>query len=130
MAMYSRTEIAIRSIVTAKGLFEKGQITEATVLAGSAHHIVRDICRNQGIETSEDALISMRNRPAKETVRIINSAYNNLKHAEKNTDELVDVPDDEPLFLIKLGCINLMRLKVDDIRVRLLLDYIQGKTKN
>jgi hypothetical protein len=130
MATYTRTEIAIRSMVTAKGLFEKGLITEATVLAGSAHHIVRDICRHKGIEPSEDALTSMRNRPVKETVNIINSVYNNLKHADKNTDELVEVPDDEPLFLIKLGCINLMRMKVDDIRVKLLFDYIGKRIEN
>ena len=86
MATYSRTEIAIRSIVTAKDLFEKGQITEATVLAGSAHHIVRDICRHLNIEPSEDTLIAMRSRPTVETVRIINGAYNNLKHANIKTD--------------------------------------------
>lgn len=125
MTTYTRTEIAIRSIVTAKNLFEKGLFTEATVLAGSAHHIVRDICRHKGIEPSEDSLISMRNQSAKETVKIINGAYNNLKHADKDTDDLVDVPDDEALLHIKLGCINLMRLKVDDARVKQLLNFVE-----
>lgn len=127
MATYSRTEIAIRSIVTAKSLYEQGLFTEATVLAGSAQQIIRDICRHQSIEPAVKTMSVLRRSSVEQIVQIVHSAYNNLKHADRNTDDPVDVPDDEALFLIKLACIDLMRLSISDIRVQLLLDYVEGK---
>lgn len=130
MAMYSRTEIAIRSIVTAKSLYEQGLFTEATVLAGSAQKIIRDICNYQGIEPAVKTMSVLRQSSVEQIIQIVHGAYNNLKHAERNTDKPVDVPDDEALFLIKLACIDLIRLKISDIRIQLLLDYVEGKVKD
>jgi len=130
MATYSRTEIAIRSIVAAKNLYEQGLFTEATVLAGSARQIVSDICDHQSIEPAIETISILRGTSIRETANIVHGAYNNLKHANKKTEESVEVPDDEALFLIKLACIDLMRLKITDLRVQLLIDYVEEKIRD
>lgn len=112
MRKYSKIEVAVELLIDAKKLLENGRYVSATVLAGAAQQIVRDICRKKQIDPAIKTLAKNEILDRTELHDFISCTYNKLKHANKEQFDVV-VSEDETRVLMGLAATDLMRLNVN-----------------
>ena len=109
---YSKIEVAIELMLCAKNLYQQENHVCATILAGAAQQIVRDLCKANQIEPTIKTLAEHQCRDGTELHDFISFTYNKLKHANREQNDVV-VGEDEARVLIELAATDLIRLKVN-----------------
>lgn len=123
MKSHSKIEVAVTALLRAKELFLVGDYVSATILAGAGQQIVRDVCQSRKVETTIKTISDVSGHSTKKIHSLVVDAYNKLKHADIDPEDLVEVSQDEPRVLMTLAATDLMRLK--EIRSQEISDFIE-----
>lgn len=108
----SKFEIAIDLLADAKELFQNTRFASATVLAGAARRILADLCKAHKIESTIDQVSDSTGHRAKDIHNLIAATYNQMRHANHDPDELVEVSDAEPKCLLTCAITDLVLLSL------------------
>lgn len=111
MKAYTKTDIAINSLITAKRLYEQGDYVASTILAGAGREILRDICDSRGIEHTVQVVGKKVGSSTKDVHDLLADVYNKMKHADRDPDGLVEISEADPRALMTVGVTDLMKLK-------------------
>lgn len=111
MQTFTKIQVATKSLFQAKDAFLKGDYISSTILAGAAQQIVRDICKSRGIEPTIKIISDVSGHPGKLVHELVTDAYNKMKHADLDPNELVEVSSDEPQVLMTLAVTDLIKLR-------------------
>lgn len=108
---YTKSEIAINALITAKKLHEQGDYIGSTILAGAGREILKDICSAKGIEHTAEVVGKQVGKPTKDIHDLLADVYNKMKHADRDPSGLVEVSEAEPRALMTVGVTDLMKLR-------------------
>ena len=112
MKTYTKIEIALNALYGAKELFINKDYISANILAGAGQQIVRDLCISRGIGPTLETISEVVNHPTNVVRNLLVDAYNKMKHAERDPDELVNISHQEPIALMTVAATDLVRLNV------------------
>ncbi len=125
MATYTKSQIAINLLLSAKKCFEQNDLVSAIVLAGAAREILRALCKNRSIEPTIKSLSKRQDLDEKNLHDLIVKTYNKLKHADREKDD-VEVCAEEVKVLVLLAATDLMRLDLPlNENITSVLDFSQ-----
>jgi len=107
---YLKSEVAIAALLRAKECFLSSDWISSTILAGAAQQVLRDLCISRGIDTTIGKVSSSLGYNVRDIHNLVASAYNDMKHAERDPEALVLISSEEPKSLIVLAVADLARL--------------------
>lgn len=110
VTLSSKIDIAVAALVSAIKSYEVGDWVASTILGGAARQVLNDICITRGLDTTTELLASSLGYKKSEIHTIITESYNGMKHAERDSDALVEVSSAQPKALIIMAASDLARL--------------------
>ena len=111
MQAFTKIQVATTSLFQARDAFLRGDYISSTILAGAAQQIVRDICKSRGVEPTIKTISKVSGHSGKLVHELVTDAYNKMKHADLDPNEIVEVSSDEPQVLMTLAVTDLIRLR-------------------
>lgn len=127
MKTYTKVEVAISSLTTAKKLYEAGDYIGSTILSGAGQQILRDICLNRGVEPTVETISKKSGHSARAIHDLLVEAYNQMKHADRDPNSLVEVSEAEPRSLMTVASTDLMKLKeIKSKEISDLVDFVKS----
>ena len=108
---YTKIEVSLKALLRAKEAFLVNDYVSATLLAGAAQQIVRDICKSRDIEPTIQKISNVSGHDKKRIHSLVADAYNKMKHADIDPNEVVEVSAEEPQVLMTLAVTDLIKLR-------------------
>lgn len=119
---YSKIEIAIHSLITAKDFHQKGDYIISTILSGPAQQVLRDLCKSRNIEPVIKTISNKSGHSEKDIHEMLVETYNGMKHADKDPEASVEVLEAISRSLMTVAATDLMRL--NEIKSKDISDFV------
>lgn len=112
MQAHSKSEIAVVALLRATQCYQNADWIAATILAGAAQQVLRDLCEARGIGTTIEMVSASLGHQTRDVHRIVVTSYNGMKHADREPTCDVLVSPAEPQALIVMAAADLARLNI------------------
>lgn len=112
MRTHSKSEVAVVALLRATQCYQSADWISATILAGAAQQVLRDLCEAHGIGTTIDMVSASLGHQTSEVHNLVVASYNDMKHADRDPTRDVSVSPEEPQALIVMAAADLVRLNI------------------
>jgi hypothetical protein len=112
MQTHSKSEVAVVALLRATQCYQNADWISATILAGAAQQVFRDLCEARGIGTTIDMVSASLGHRTSDVHNLVVGSYNGMKHADRDPTRPVSVSPAEPQALIVMAATDMARLNI------------------
>jgi hypothetical protein len=106
----TKSEIAVSSLNSAYRRFLEKDYVASNILAGAGRQILQDLCVDRGIEPVITTLSANLGHSCKDIQDLLVASYNQMKHADRDPNDHIEVSEERPRALMSAAANDLMRL--------------------
>lgn len=112
MQAHSKSEVAVVALLRATQCYQNADWISATILAGAAQQVLRDLCEARGIGTTIDMVSASLGYRTSDVHNLVVASYNGMKHADRDPARDVFISSGEPQALMVMAATDLVRLNI------------------